>query len=82
MTRDEYLKMLRDNETFQQVMKLSSSDAERRAIKAYTEDFMMKFYRDVFEPVEKATKNDPEALKNAYLEFEKELIKSGSTVSR
>lgn len=78
MTRDEYLKMLRENEVFKSVLKMSGSDAEKRAIKAYAEDFMMKFYKDVFEHVDKATKSDPDALKKAFLEIESDLITSGS----
>lgn len=75
MKKEEYLNLLRNNPIFQMVLEKASSDEERRAIKAYTEDFMMKFYKNIFEPAEKIKKNDPEALKNAYTEIEKDLIK-------
>ena len=78
MTKDEYLRSLRDNEVFQNVLKMASSDSEKRAIKAYAESFMMKFYTDVFEHVDRAARVDPDALKKAFLEIESDLITSGS----
>lgn len=81
MKKEEYLKLLKDDEIFKAVLSKATNESERRAIKAYTEDFMMKFFTDVFEPVSKATSSDPEALKKAISEIERDLIMSGSTGS-
>lgn len=78
MKKEDYLKLLRENDVFKTVLSQATSDAERRAIKAYTEDFMVKFFTQVYEPVAQALEKDPEAVKNAYLEIGKELITSGS----
>ena len=76
MKKEDYLNMLRNNPIFQSVLSKASSDEERRAIKAYTEDFMMRFYKNVFEPADKLKQQDPDALKNAYTEIENDLIKN------
>jgi hypothetical protein len=78
MKREEYIKLLRDNEDFKAALQRVSSPAERQAIKAYTEDFMMKFYNGVLRPIEEIKKADPEALKNAVLEVDGGLVTSGS----
>lgn len=63
------------------VLSRATSDDERRAIKAYTEDFMMKFYRNVFEPMETAKQTDPESLKKMYEDVEKEIVSKDSKES-
>jgi len=78
MKKEDYLKQLRENDVFKTVLSKATSDAERRAIKAYTEDFMVKFFNQVYEPISHALQNDPEGIKNAYLEITSELINSGS----
>lgn len=79
MKKEEYLKMLRDNEVFRNVLSQSKDDKERRTIKAVAEEFMMTFYDDVFRHVQSALDKDPDALKKAYLEIENDLINSGSS---
>jgi hypothetical protein len=78
MKKEDYLKLLRENEVFKAVLSQATSDTERRAIKAYTEDFMVKFFNQVYEPVTQALEKEPEAIKNAYQEISSELITSGS----
>lgn len=75
MKKEEYLNILRNNPIFQTVLSKAASEEEKRAIQAYTEDFMMKFYKGIFEPVEKLKQNDPDSLKNIYTKAENELIK-------
>jgi uncharacterized protein YjgD (DUF1641 family) len=77
MKKEDFLKQLRGNDVFKELLSRASSDAERRAIKAYTEDFMMNFVSNVLEPAAKELEKDPEAMKKACLEIEKELLKSG-----
>lgn len=75
MTREEYLKMLRENEELKSIFSKAPSGNEKRAIKAYTEDFAMKFYENIFDPIMKALEKDPEALNKALSELENELIR-------
>lgn len=79
MKKDEMLKMLRDNETYRQVLSLATDDKERQLIKAYTEDFLLKFYRSVAEPAVAARAQDPDILNKTYQKLSEELINSGST---
>ena len=79
MKKEEYLRMLRDNDVFKNVLSQSKDDKERRFIKAYAEDFLMSFY-NVYHHIHVETQKDPDALKKAFLEIENDLINSGSAV--
>jgi hypothetical protein len=80
MTKEECLKMLRENDVFKKVLSSASTDAERRAIKAYAEDFLVKFYSNVAEPFSKAVASaSPADITNAFRKAQGDLIKSGST---
>ena len=48
-------------------------------IKAYAEDFLLKFYDSVLDPLSKAIEKDPDALNKALTKIEEDLIMSGST---
>lgn len=74
MKKEEYLNLLRNNKLYQIILSKASSDEEKRAIKAYTEDFMMKFYTNVFSPISTLKKNDPDALKKIYSDVDDEII--------
>lgn len=74
MKKEEYLSLLRNNPMFQTVLSNASSEEEKRAIKAYTEDFMMKFYKNVFEPMEAANLSNPDVLKKVYTDVENEIV--------
>jgi uncharacterized protein YjgD (DUF1641 family) len=78
MKKEDFLKQLRSNEVFKELLSRASNDAERRAIKAYTEDFMVNFVSNVLDPVTKVLEKDPEAMKKTYLEIEKDLLNSNS----
>lgn len=78
MKKDDYLKALRHDEVFKEVLSRATSETERRAIKAYTEDFIVNFYNTLIEPLNKAMEKDPDLLKKVYAEIENELINSGS----
>lgn len=80
-TRDDHLKLLHENDIFKTVLSKAASDEERRAIKAYTEHFYMNVFNNLLSPLTTAIQNDPDALKKAFLEIEKELITSGSIKS-
>lgn len=79
MKKDEMLKMLRENESYKQVLALAADSKERQLIKAYTEDFLLKFYRSVAEPTVAARAADPDILNKTYQKLGEELINSGST---
>ena len=78
LKREDYIKSLRENEVFKEILSRASSDAERRMIKAYSEEFLNQFFGNVVEPIASELKKNPDALKNAAQEIEKDLIKSGS----
>jgi hypothetical protein len=78
MKKEDFLKQLRGNDVFKEILSRASSDAERRAIKAYAEDFMINFVSNILDPVSKAIEKDPDAMKKACLEIEKDLLNSSS----
>lgn len=78
MKKQDYLKMLTENDVFKSVLKKAPNDTEKRLIKAYALDFVESFYDQVFEPFNKAIENDPDLLNKVYSELEKSLINSGS----
>ena len=77
-SRDDYLRLLRDDETYQKILSRATTDAERRAISAYTEDFLMRIYASIIEPALKSLPQDPEARMKVFQEATDVLIKSGS----
>lgn len=80
--KEEYLKLLRDDQTFKDILSKATDDAERRMIKAYTEDFYLKFYDNVFLPLNNFLNQDPESLNKTISEMNEDLIKSGSQESQ
>ena len=78
MTRDEYLKMFRENADMKNLLMKSTDASEKRMIKAYAEDFLLKFYDSVLDPLSKAIEKDPDALNKALTKIEEDLIMSGS----
>lgn len=78
MKKDDYLKALRSDFVFKEVLGRASSEAERRAIKAYTEDFILNFYNTIVDPLKTAMEKDPELLNKVFSEIESGLINSGS----
>lgn len=76
--KKEYLKRLREDPVYQSTLSKASTDSEKRMIKAYTEDFYMKFYDGVFGPLRELLEKDPDALNKAVSEIRESLIKSGS----
>lgn len=81
MTREEYLKMFRDNEDMKNLLSKAPDAAEKRMIKAYAEDFLLKFYDSVIDPLSKAIEKDPDVLNKVLTKEEEDLIMSGSTSS-
>jgi hypothetical protein len=78
MTRDDYLKALRENETYKTILSRATSDAERRAISAYTEDFIVRLCASVIEPAMTSLPTDPNDRMKVFQEVSEVLIKSGS----
>jgi len=73
MTREDYLKLLREDPNFRLVMDKSKDDKEKQLVTAMSEKFLMAFF-DVIEPIREAAEKDPEAFKKQLLEVEKELL--------
>jgi hypothetical protein len=74
MKKEDYLKLLRQDETYKKCLSSVKDENERRLISAYTEDFMMKFYSNIIDPLSNVLEKDPEALKKACMEIENKLI--------
>lgn len=78
MKRDDYLKLLRDNDVYKAVLSQAKDPTEQRFIAAHTENFVMTVYKELFEPVNKLTEKDPDALMKAVHELRQNLIMSSS----
>ena len=79
MTREEYLKTFRDNEDMKNLLSKAPNATEKRLIKAYTEDFLLKFYDNVIAPLSKSIEKEPDVLNKTLVKIEEDLIMSGST---
>ena len=77
-SKEELLQQLRSNKMFKEVLAAASDEGERRAIKAHTEDFLLKFYKLMYEPMTTALEKDPDRFKNEINKMHESLIKSGS----
>ena len=69
MKREEYIKLLRNNESFQMILQQSKDEDECRRIKAYAEDFMGKFYDNVYQHFDKAARENPQELLKSLAEI-------------
>ena len=78
VSKEDALQQLRNNKMYRDVLSSATSDSERRAIKAYTEDFFLKFYRSLYDPLATSVMKDPEGFKNEINKLHESLIKSGS----
>jgi len=75
------LKMLRENPHFKMILDRASTPEERRAVKAHTEDFLLRTYDNLFDPIVRSGNAGPESLKKAMEEMNTSLVKSGSISS-
>lgn len=78
MKKEDYLKILNENEVYKEVLNRASDSSERRMISAYAEDFIIKFFRDFVSPAQKALEKDPDVLNKVYSEIEKDLLNTNS----
>jgi hypothetical protein len=78
MTRDEYLKMFRENADMKNLLMKSTDASEKRMIKAYAEDFLLKIFDSVIDPLTKVIEKDPDVLNKVLTKEEEDLIMSGS----
>lgn len=74
MKREDYLKLIKESEEMKAVLSSVNDAKDKRMVKAYTEDFFMKFYDSMFAPILSELEKDPDALNKAFSEIEKELI--------
>lgn len=79
MKREECVKLLRENDVFKSLLQQTKDEKERRYVKAYAEDFVTKFYDNVFAPIEKAFQEDPESVRKAVLEVLQDRASSNDT---
>lgn len=78
MKKEDYLKILNDNEIYKEVLKKASDKNERRVISAHAEDFIIRFFRDFVDPALNALEKDPDILNKSYSEIEKDLLNTSS----
>jgi hypothetical protein len=78
MKKEDYLKMLNENEIYKEVLSKTTNSTERRIISAYAEDFIVKFFKDFVGPAQKAIEKDPDVLNKVYSEIEKDLLNTNS----
>lgn len=77
MKKEEYIKKLHEDEVFKSVVSKATSDADRRAIQAFTEEFMMSFV-DVLEQLRSTAEADPDALQKILSELDGQPLLTGS----
>lgn len=77
MKKEEYIKKLHEDEVFKSVVSKATSDADRRAIQAFTEEFMVSFV-DVLEQLHLAAAVDPQGFQKTLSELDGQLLLTGS----
>ena len=76
--KQELFDLLNKNEFYSKAIEHAPDDAQRRFIKAYTEDFILNFYNGVYKKINEELEKNPDALRKAVADLSEELIKSGS----
>lgn len=75
MSLDNLLEQLRGDETYNGILRLLKTDAEREIVKAQTENFVSSAYENLFVRVQEELAKDPDSLKKIYQELEQRLVK-------
>ena len=66
MKKEDYVKKLHEDKAFQNVLGMARSDSDRRAIKAFTEEFVMSSAAGL-EAITAAYEADPDGFKKKLL---------------
>lgn len=77
MNREECIKKLHDHDVFKAAVSKASTDAERRAIKAFSEEFLLSFF-DVIQELKRNYESDPTAFQNVLSEIQQQHVLTGS----
>lgn len=75
--REDYIKQLHDHDIFKEVVAKASSDAERRAIYAFSEEFLASLV-DAATIVKAAYESNPDAFQKVLAELESQQLVTGS----
>lgn len=73
--KEDVLRVLNEDENFKSILSMTKDETERKAIKAYTESFVMTVYQSLLNPLENALQQDPDAVNKALRELQEDLIK-------
>lgn len=60
MTRDDYIKLLKSDETYKIAISMAKTEEERRFVEAMAAEFLLSFY-DALEPMRGLAEKDPGA---------------------
>jgi hypothetical protein len=74
MKREEYLRLIRNNESIKTILDSARDEAERKAVRAHVEDILLQMFDNMILPLNDQIEKDPEGMAKAWREIEKELI--------
>jgi hypothetical protein len=77
MKKEDYIKQLHEDELYKLVVSKASTETEKRAIQAFTEEFMLNFV-DVLEHLRAGIEENPEVFRKTLSELESEPLLTGS----
>lgn len=77
MKRDDCIKKLHEHDVFKTAVSKASTEAERRAIKAFSEEFLLSFF-DVVQELKRNYESDPAAFEKVLSEIQQQQVVTGS----
>lgn len=73
MKKEDYIKKLRDDETYKDILGRATNSKERMFIQSFTEDFLARI-ASVIEPLREEYQKDPDGFMKKLEEIDKERI--------
>lgn len=77
MKREDCVKLLHDHEVFKTAVSKASNDSERRAIQAFSEEFLLSFF-DAITEMKRNYEADPEGFQKVLSEMQSQQVLTGS----